>query len=210
MKATTNRQKKGVFRLFLLLMMTALLVTGCEQNPSPPPEEQGEHLSAGLEVGFDASSQGEESLPVSCAYRSDKTEFDIDDVTLDFYYGHPIYSSPEYLWENVMNVPSFDVCFSNGAGLQIHVKHVEENLVSEKYRCELIYDENWNFIEKKFNYSESITIPKELFTEKSGVIIFKIRGANVRESEEIIPLGSAYINYEVFGDKVVLTSNKAF
>ena len=167
MKVTTNRQKKGVFRLVLLLMMTALLVTGCEQNPSLPTEEQGEPPSAGLEVGFDASSQGEESLPISCAYRSDKTEFDIDDVTLDFYYGRPIYSSPEYLWENVMNVPSFDVCFSNGAGLQIHVKHVEENLVSEKYRCKLIYDENWNFIGKNSIIRNLLQFPKSFLRKKA-------------------------------------------
>ena len=209
MKVTTNRQKKGVFRLFLLLMMTALLLTGCEQNPSPPPEENGGTPSVGVEDGF--YSHGDDALPYYCAYRSDKTVFDIDAVTLDFYYGGRYYSNLEHYLETVASIPSFDIYLSDRKHVKILVKHVEENFVSEKYRCELISDENWNFIEKKFNYSESITIPKEIFTEESGVIYFTIFGANVRETEpQMKSLTWIDIQYKVMDDKVVLTSNKAF
>ena len=208
MKATAKKRKNGVYRVILSLMMVVLLATGCEQNSPLPPEENGDNPSVGLEDGFQ-SSYGDDALPYFCAYRSDKTVFDIDAVTLDFYYGGSYYSNLEHYLETVANIPSFDVYLSNRKHVSILVKHVEENFVSEKYRCKLIYDENWNFIEKQFNYSETITIPKEIFTEESGVICFSISGANVRETEpQIRSLTWIDIQYEVMDDKVVLSSQR--
>ena len=69
----------------------------------------------GLEAGFYYTSIGNDDAPYPmfrCAYKSDKTEFDINDVTLTFYYGG-LYSL--YLQEERSSIsyPGYELYFSN-------------------------------------------------------------------------------------------------
>ena len=188
MNATTKKRKNGVYRVFLILMMVVLLATGCEQNSPLPPEESAGTLSVGLEDGFQ-SSNGDESPRYLCAYRSDKTEFDIDDVTLAFYYGGYYYNGAEYELENLSDFPYFDLYFSDDGGERYFVKRVEENFVSEKYNINFTYDENRSVIKRTFNHSEVIRI-------------------NAKEAEPRFRcIASIGVFYKVIGEKVVL-SNK--
>ena len=169
-----------------------------------------------LESGFKPGSSAPGPSHFA-AYRSDKTEFDIDDVTLDFYYGGYYPSGIEFTKTHAQNYPVFEVYFVDDAdGSKYFIKRVEENFVSEKYSCELLRDENWYITEIKFNHSETITIPKEIFTKESGKIYFQIHGVNVHEQEQepekepkVHCIVSNYIFYKVTEGKVIL-SDKEF
>ena len=170
-----------------------------------------------LEAGF-KSTASDESNPFQCAYKSDKTKFDIDDVTLDFYYG-VLFIHIENIIETY-SYPIFEVFFDNDDGDKHIIKRVEENFVSEKYRWEYDLDEfdydeldygKFDHIEptKKFNHSESITIPKKLFSRDSGIIWFVISGANVAEDEtEFQSFAWISIYYKVTGEKVILSDQE--
>ena len=141
------------------------------------------------------------SLPGDCEYRSNKTTFDVNNVTLEFYYGICFHGTEEHEREVGLNVPSFDLYFSNQSGEQILIKHVEENFVSDKYRCGYTADSKTTY-----NHSESITIPKELFTEKSGYINFSGRGINLKEyGQPYQYLFSTRIYYKLRDGKVTLS-----
>ena len=163
-------------------------------------------LINGLEDGFKPSNSAAEAPTLYCAYKSDKTEFPIDDVTLDFYYGGYYYQGIEYELENTHDIPSFELYFQDDCGGKFFIKRVEENFVSEKYSCDIVYDENWYVTEVKFNHSETITIPQEIFTEESGIIYFSVFGTNQREPDpqNKVITGIGFY-YKVVGEKVQLS-----
>ncbi|MGN1103687.1 MAG: hypothetical protein ACI4QI_02310, partial [Candidatus Coproplasma sp.] len=108
--------------------------------------------------------------------------------------------------ENGRNIPEFDVYFGNADNQPVYaIKHCNENFISEKYRCDIITDENQS-VKISYNYSEEITIPKSLFCEEQGVIRFCISGININETDpELRLLTCIYINYDVTDEKVVLS-----
>ena len=163
----------------------------------------------GIDSGF-ITSNGEEINFFQAAYRSDKTIFDIEDVTLTFYYGGDYDNDIEDIRENIYNIPSFDIYFTDEYGNEILVKTVEENFVSDKYNLDVIYG-NWYRTEFIFNHSESITIPKEMFTEESGVIYFSIKGTNILEPNPTYGwiAGEAIFYKKICCDKIFL-SGKPF
>ena len=163
----------------------------------------------GIESGFIASN-GEEINSFQVAYKSDKTFFDIEDVTLTFYYGGHYDNYIEDIRESIYNIPSFDIYFTDEYGNEILVKTVEENFVSDKYNLDFIFGNFWQ-TEVIFNHSESITIPKEMFKEESGVVYFSIRGTNILEPNPTYKsIRTMPIYYKKFcGDKIIL-SDKPF
>ena len=165
-----NVKNLKIYKALVILMIFCLFVTGCGQNidinPDNDSKEPDANVGTVLENGFKPSNDADETPIFYCAYRSDKTEFNINDVTLDFYYGGYYYQGAEYELENAHDFPSFELYFTDNEGNKFFVKRVEENFVSDKYNCNLIYDNDWNVIDVDFNHSESITIPKEIFTEE--------------------------------------------
>ena len=174
MKRRTTKQTGSILRVLLILLTLLLLVTGCEQ-PAQNPDGDASSDDAGLEVGFKSTAGGCEMPNYASAYRSSKTEFDIDDVNLEFYYGGYYMVGAENHLVGSENIPSFELYFVDQRGKEILVKSVEENFVSEKYRCTCVYDENRNFIETAFNHSETLTVPKEVFLKETGYFYFSIQ-----------------------------------
>ena len=163
-----------------------------------------------LESGFKQSFHGEESPINYCAYRSKTNKFDIKHVTLDFYYGG--YYDIDYELQNTTSYPTFDIYFKDDQGNKYLVKHVEENFVSEKYSCDFVYDDDRNICEIKYNHSETLTIPAELFTKESGKIWFSIEGKNILAPETDRPqslvITGICIFYNVIDGEVVLSSQE--
>ena len=222
-------------RCLLLLIIFALFATGCEnldsekascsndetgvgdngsgsEAPESTPDtdneqENGEISDEGLKSGF--SSSGETSF-FFVAYQSDKKEFDINDVTLEFSYGGWFIHHPDgTICQCSKNYPYFDIYFKNEDGGKIFVKRVEENFVSEKYNCKLIFDENHYIVDVEFNHSEILTIPKEIFTREKGIIWISLHGEDV--SQDPVEYGwfaSNYIHYKVEGDMVYLSTKE--
>ena len=190
---------KKTLSLVLALITLLLCFVGCD-NPPPIAREEN-----GLEDGFKPSNSAE-APSLYCAYRSDKTEFPIDDVTLDFYYGGYYYQGVEYELENTHDIPSFELYFQDDYGGKFFIKRVEENFVSEKYSCNVVYDDNWNITEVKFNHSETITIPREIFAEESGLIYFSVFGTNQKEVEpQVKVITGIGFYYKVVDGKVTLS-----
>lgn len=202
--------------VILIILTVFASVTGCDfltniikdNSDDANNQSTNKYQSFGLKSGF-SDSGGCEASPFLCAYKSDKTEFDINDVTLDFYYGVFFLEDEEYERENTFDIPSFDLFFLNEKG-KVLVKHVDENLISEKYKISFIYDENLQVIDTVFNHCETFTVPKEVFVKDKGSITFAIYGTNVREYEpEYRCKVSKVIYYKINGDKVIL-SNRQF
>ena len=182
-----NFKTKLISRIMLLLLLlaSALSFAGCGNK--------------GLEGGFNRKGLLPSFLS---AYRSDKREFDIDDVTLTFYYGG----------SNGIEYPSFKLYFENENG-DIHLIKEVNNHDPENYIVKLEHKKIL-FVYKTtkiFNHSESITIPKELFVNNVGYIMFYFKNTteNLDNESEPLYLGTVVIYYKVEGDTIFL-SEKSF
>ena len=209
---------KKIIALIILLVIVTCLFTGCQTKDyytamkyyNTTMEYYNIAMNKGMEFGFDVSSSGgEPSYPLRCAYRTDKRVFDIDEVTVDFYYGGS-YQDVESLLKGAYNIPGFKIVITDLDRLAkneyVYERYVDENFVSEKYNCELVRDRVSRVTEYKFNYSESIKLPKELFDKESGRIDFIIFGTNIKSpepSETVIVRTGFY--YKIINGKVCLS-----
>ena len=199
-----KRLKNMLFSAMLLLLAACMLFTGCG--------------GYGLESGFSASD-GEMQPKYRCAYKSDTNIFSMDNVTLEFYYGGVFTAYLENEKENASNYPIFELYFVNDEEDKILARTVEENLISEKYRCTPKKNIFGNVIGWNFNHSEVLTIPKELFTKNSGKVFFVIYAENVNAYNEYVDeyagmgpkidfVTGKNIYYKIDGDNVILSPNK--
>lgn len=194
---------RGLFATLSLLLAFCMLLTGCGGK--------------GLESEFDESN-GDMRPKYYCAYKSDTNKFSVNDVTLEFYYGGYFSDNLEHEREYTSNYPTFGLYFMNDEEDKICIRTVEENFKSEKYRCTPKENIFGNIIGWKFNHSEILTIPKELFTKGSGKITFAIYAEDVNAYKEDV---NAYagmgpkidlvtcetIRYNIDGDNVILSPN---
>ena len=190
-KIKRNTVKQILAKVMLIIMISSVLtLVSCKSD--------------GLEAGFKMSIDGCAEVNLfSLAYKSDISQFDINNVTLTFYYGVACEDDIEYVRETIFNYPNFELYFYNDEQTHILARRVEENLVSEKYR--------WTGRSSRriFNHSEELTIPKELFTKETGVISLGLFGADTRmNEEEPRELNSIDIYYKKDGDKIILSSEE--
>ena len=137
-----------------------------------------------------------------CSYEIDKEKYDINCVTLVFYYGVGCGQDIDIALETSVNYPVFEIYFENDEGTSVLVKHVEENLISEKYG--FTYGHN---NKELYNHSEELTIPKELFTKERGMIWFHLYGTNIIENSGPQIIASTVIHYQKNGDTIMLSKN---
>ena len=188
----TNTIKQILAKVMLIIMISSVLtLVSCKGD--------------GLEAGFKMSIRGSGEVNLfSLAYKSDTDQFDINNVTLTFYYGVACEDDIEYVRKTRFNYPNFELYFYNDEQTHILARRVEENLVSEKYRCWIGRGSRM-----VFNHSEELTIPKELFTKETGVICLGLYGADARTNEEEPKLLNLIeIYYKKDGDKITLSSEE--
>ncbi len=189
--------------VFVSVLVISILIP--TMNSDKPPIG-----NTGLESGFTASS-GEPIPDNWCAYKSATNEFDIDNVTLTFYFGTimPKEVTDEYIenyLENGINIPEFDVYFGDTYCNPLYlIRHSTENFISTEYSCyiEDYYSKEVNII---YNHSETVTIPQELFTRQQGAISFYISGTDINELEpEYKMIACILMNYDIKDGKIVLS-----
>ena len=192
-KIKTNKTKIiARVMLVILLLSSAINLAGCGNKE--------------LEAGFEGEIKDMAPIFV-CAYKSDKSEFEIDNVTLTFYYGGAFESSVERDRIKRFSYPTFEIYFVNDEEMRILVKRVEENLVSEKYRTWIGRESKiWKKSKRFFNHSEVFTIPEDLFTKESGMIYFYLYGADVLINDEPEIICSIGICYNRNGNKITLSA----
>ena len=233
MIAVKSKQSKMSFCVLCFLMVGCILITGCGQpngitdNNDKSSEKQDTDLnndssidnndangsadeSTDLEIGFDgAQANGLLSSRGHMACKSDKKEFNIDDVTFEIFYGEN-WSSVKLEMDCGEHYKNFDLRVRNNDGDVIVLKLMDEEFVSEKYICEVVYDEHWYITEVKYKHSEFITVPQEIFTKEEGVIeIYLWAAASYSTYDTIaytnVTITSVYLNYKIVEGKVILT-----
>ena len=203
----------GFIRRLLLILISLSLITpltGCQQildvpSQNAPPEE------IGLRGGFTKS--GSIQYPHYCAFQSDKREFDIDDVTITFYYGVDLsYHSLYEYREEMASYLSFDLSFESFTigctPIYYTARHIDENFISEKYLCNVRYTPDGKTISDiEFEHSEEIKLPCELFANETGCIWLRLIGDNIlrSEEEESRIICSTSFWYKRSGNKITLS-----
>ena len=211
---------KKTIALIVLLATVCLLLTGCDSNNDFSGELKDYYdiiMNNGIEHGLKKThpirigGTAYEIYPLFCAYRSDKRVFDVDEVIVEFYYGG-FYQNIESD-SKAYDITSFKIVITDRDRLQNHEyvyeRFVDENFVSEKYQCKLVTNSFSRVTEYKFNYSESIRLPRELFDKESGIIDFVIFDTNLSSPnpEEQLIVRTAF-HYTVINGKVCLSNHE--
>ena len=204
----TKRINK-IYKMLIILLIISLAFTSCtftplfDQNTSEGFEKGLEYEKYWLPNGTPPALRDN----LFCACKSNKSEFNINFVILDFYYGGDFSEDLEYEKKHYSDYPSFDLFFKDDDGNEFFVKRVNENFVSEKYRCKRIeYDFT---IVTEFSHSEKLWVPRTLFTKDSGLIYFSIYGENQRYSDPRYEcITSMSICYKLSGNKVILSAQE--
>ena len=124
---------------------------------------------------------------IAIGIRSDKTEFDIDDVTLDFSFGQeidltnyiqlngggekcPIVCVAVYFY-NAKYIDYISTRFANYKEIEgwHFVKEITPEDYEENYKAQFNY---WGYT--KYDHTETLTIPKETFELTTGYICFGV------------------------------------
>ena len=201
-------RKKIKIMVALVLIFSTFILVGCENGE--------ENVNKGLEVGFIVNSGSDPSPSDFCAYRSNVSEFDINDVTLEFFYGGIFSESIEHERSHSRNIGKAKLYFHNPAlgkfYIQNHlsyenlyfIKEGEEDYTSEAHR--------WKGNLYKEGEGETITIPKELFVGEKGLIAFIVFGKDENHRDypnnEYEYVSGKNIYYKVNGDSVMLSGEE--
>lgn len=212
--------KKGIYLLVVfILLTTAFVFAGCKEEED-----------TGLNVGFEGNLYGDPSPSDYCAYRSDVSEFDINDVTLEFFYGGIFSESIEYERSNIRNIGKVKLYFFAPALCENSECATQYDYQYGGRKCvNLLCEDSRYFIkESQKDYTseahrwkgrlyedgegETITIPKELFVGERGLIEFMVFGKDENHREypdnEYELISGKIIHYKIYGYKVVLSGEE--
>ena len=178
-------------KTLLFLLIIALMLTLCSCTDQ------------GLRGGCLVETNADDPLPqIRCGYMSDKTTFEITDVTLTFCYGVAGYYRPDNYF-NSFTAHKVVIQFRTSDETVYECKTMDITLFTEEY--EMHKDKKGVF--------EDFTIPVETFIEETGYIMFDViqYGMNQGDTEwEQIESGCACINYKKTDANTVKLSNKPF
>ena len=139
-----------------------------------------------IDVGFDYIDR---AGSVITGIKSDSKEFDIDKVTLDFYYGVTDEIDEMYGDKAIICLASCDIKeiyylntadYHNIDGLYIIAEKAVDELNNGPFDVEIAWGPKLGE-QKYYNFKNTWTIPKEVFSENEGVLYYTI--LFVRESE---------------------------
>jgi hypothetical protein len=127
-----------------------------------------------LEDGFVLEEGGDRTPPekpypyfrIYSAYRFSKRKFNIDDVTVQFYFGHELSNTD--LRFNVQ--AETEIIWSKSSLEHIFIKQVD-NFLTDDYAATMTWIDAVNNIQKvDFIHSETIKIPRDAFEGASGMM----------------------------------------
>ncbi|MDR2090339.1 MAG: hypothetical protein LBP62_01595 [Clostridiales bacterium] len=176
--------------LMLLAVVSATMLTGCWWLFKEEDK--------GFEIGF-VRDQYLLKRGITVAIKSDKSEFSVDDVTLEFFYGteFPIFSQKDSRFIPLPSERYEQICIGVYLGYADVFSSFEDyrnienfNLIKE-ISIEEFNSEAYSVTEKvigfsskfTFNHSEKLTVPESLFIEVRGTIKFFV-GVVMFDTEE--------------------------
>ena len=185
-----------------ILLATLFLCTGCGSGK-------------GLKLGF----RNRGHLPdLICAVKSNKTTFDIDDVTLNFYFST---SSTRYEEENYTFISiALYFCDSQFNSIPEYMEIIEDyrELEGHYFIREISADEYvaedyditiGRLLDDKFKHCETHTVPREIMAKDKGSFCFRVAVINSPKKDGGYCLtGSGYIeiDYEYIDERRVRLS----
>ena len=199
MKIFASKKKRFIFiGALILLVLTLVVVFIILSNKN---KNSGTDSNTGLEQGFNVQSSGEEENPLKCAYQSDKNEFDINDVALDFYFG-TIYNNSQL----TSIYTDYELYLKHEGQEKVLVKKVNESLFDKKYSCHKSANGKY-----QFDHSEKITIPENVFVNDSGKISITVLTEDYYDGKlDSLYAQSVDVYYRKSNDnRIVLSVNKA-
>ena len=166
----------------------------------------GPPLESGFYYDISKGAFGSPYATDKVGLKSDRSRFDIDDVTLDFYIGAAYFEeSDKEKYED-----GFDIYFSEEDYLfGYFVKTVEEPFSEEyvyKHKKTIEYDDFYRYeIEMEKHYT--LTVPKEIFYGNAGHFYLIFRPSGLEEGDdEVYPIFyHCVIYYKIEYGKVVLS-----
>ena len=185
-------------------------------------------VSCGTEKGIDIGSKGIliGELPyVFYSIRSNETEFDLDNVTLDFSFGKGTSSDVGgFIGEgspDEAEIKCIAVYFCNGAYLDKMVGFGDARFDDYKsidglYFVREIsiddYNENYDvdtgFLRRRYEHSETLTVPRGVFEKRTGYACIVVAEIALERSSGLYCVaysGIEGIAYEVNGERVTLS-----
>lgn len=185
-----------------LLLCTSIYSTlGCSNYMQSEEIQQGFYTDlAGEQTPAQSSNQ--------IAFKSDKSVFDIEDVTLTFGFGW-ICTADATSDKSYHSIPKFDILFSNDKEYSVLAKHIDDEFYSLNFA--ITANHSWNDehteilrTEHNFTHTESLTIPKELFTDNEGYISVLLMGDVSYIANSTNCFASTVIYYTKDGNNVKL------
>lgn len=164
----------------------------------------------GLSIGFNHEY---DIYDITCAVRSNQTEFDINNVTLDCYYGWHSTPPNHFYKEGIYDPVCIAIYFNSGMWNDefddyqnienMHfLKEISiEEFSTDEYNVKMTKQEGKTFVQ----HSE-LTIPKELFVEPGGVILFYVLNVAWNPKDNVYftcGIGSRIIHYDFIDEETV-------
>lgn len=179
-----HKKTKLIIALLLVVMCSLISLQGCSflRKLHTPSEEKG------INVGFQYENRKGSLIT---AIKSDKKIFDIDDVTLDFYYGGHTsgYSQCNSVALYFSSNGLFDFYvddYKNVEGCYFIKEMTRDEFESEPFDIEIRWSPKHKDkkYEAYFHYVNTWTIPQELFSEQTGRVTFFIAHIALNEEDD--------------------------
>ena len=164
----------------------------------------------GLSIGFNHEY---DTLGIICAVRSNQTEFNIDNVTLDCYYGWYTYS-PMHFYKDGIYDPVCIALYYGGINMHdvfddyknIENMHFLKEISIEEFSTEAFNMKMTKQEGKTFEQSDSFTIPKELFVKPGGGVSLVVVNIGWNPNENVYftrGFGFCAIQYDFIDEETV-------
>ena len=158
----------------------------------------------------------ENSLDVILGIKSNKTEFDVNDVTLNFYYGFRVHRPSD---DKFYSIFIFNIKESINMSSLILYKDYRDfegyffmkEITTENFKEEYLFtSDSILFIpRRKINHHEKMTVPKEVFDGKKGTFVFEITDFTYYEEEKGYRYqcrSRCFVDYEYIDENTVRLS----
>ena len=191
MKIFASKKKRFIFigaLILLVLVLTMVLII----------------TNRGIQDGFKFNRMYRSTIidqpPVACAYKTQKRVFDIDNVTLELYYG----MLSKYNYNN--DYVCAEIYCKNPKGEKIQLQSITETVYSDEYSINTrkFHKVFYYTVKYDFNHHDSVRIPREIFVGDSGYfgVVFGVQEGEKNYSN------SQTIYYRVKGEKVELSTKE--
>lgn len=180
------------------IALSVCCVAGCAQ------ETHDGGINSGFGLGFE-----EKYYMAYAGIKSGNSEFDVNNVALDFSFGARFADDIEEEKQYGLNIEQVKLYFINDEGDEVFMRKTDDNFTYESYRLTFLsepqVDDHMNLV---YAHTESLTIPSQLFYNDSGTIYFEVRGRNLNDgnstqSEVICGTG---VRYYRTGDNIRLAA----